>query len=104
MSAIGIGTKIWMRVGDQDDYHDFNSVEHAAEALAGALEELHEFDVIASDIVRAHHDGVIGIDIDGTELRGTNAISLFWGDEGSDFEAMLSDEELREFAQLVVGG
>lgn len=74
---------IWMRVGDEDGYHAFDSVEDAAEYLG-------EFYSLAA-VERGPRYGVIS-----GEFIGLDYISLYWGLDDEDAEAMreLNDTEL----------
>ena len=76
---------IWMRVGDEDGYHAFDTVEDAAEYLG-------EFYCLAA-VERGPRYGVISGD-----FIGLNYISLYWGLDDEDAEAMreLNDSELTE--------
>jgi hypothetical protein len=56
----------WIRVGDGDDYHDFDDLSEVAEALA-------EYRV---EQVEACNEMGVACD----QFRGHNYISLFWGD------------------------
>jgi len=79
-----------MRVGDQDDYHDFDSPEIAAEDLAQYI------GVYANTVRRYVGPGLVGVEV-GDWLVGDNAVSLFWGDGDAQLEAELSDQELEAF-------
>lgn len=92
--------KVWMRVGDQDDYHDFDSPE-------GAAYDLH--DLLHSDegqcrghIVMRHESSMLyGVNIVGEGYEGQNAVSLYWGDDDAQFAAELSDLELDAFRNVL---
>ncbi len=83
--ASRVSQVIWMRVGDEDGYHASDTVEDAAEYLA-------EFYSLAS-VERGPRYGVISGD-----FSGLNYISLYWGLNDEDAEAMreLNESELTE--------
>lgn len=99
--------KVWIRVGDQDDYHDFDSVDDAAKAIH---EYLH-WPGFGDDgpcvgqcgrrVERYYGPGLRGIVINGTPYQGNNGISLFWGDDDAEFEAELTDRELEGFTAVL---
>lgn len=78
---------IWMRVGDEDGYHAFDTVEDAAQGLWDS-------DRVAS--VERFDSGVTA-----PGFEGENYISLYWGTDPQDGSAemtrLLTDDELEEF-------
>jgi len=93
--------KVWMRVGDQDPYHDFDSPEEAAEDVAVLL-TLRDRSPIQ---VRRHSGSALrGVDLVGTCYTGDNGVSLFWGDEDACFDCELSDMELEAFTNTLKAG
>jgi len=89
--------KVWMRVGDADEYHSFDSVDEAAEELAELWSALGYPPPQPNRIVRAKHSGVVGVDVTDSDLQGENAVSLYWGDDDANLETPLSDSELLHF-------
>lgn len=79
---------IWVRAGDADDYHHFDSVAEAAEYLreqpCGLLERSGKFGVV-----------------DDERYTGNNYISLFWGDNAAQASRDVSDDELAELNQIM---
>lgn len=79
---------IWMRVGDEDDYHEFDTLEDAAQYLADCyrlerIDRYKKYGVCAEGFV------------------GNNYISLYWGlpdpgDGSAEATRELTDEEIEE--------
>ena len=86
--------KVWMRVGDCDDYHDFDSLDEAVEDLLESLDGFYS-------IRRSPHSGISGIEILGTSLVGENAVSLYWGDDDAQLVSALSDFDI-EIVQSII--
>ena len=78
--------KLWVRMGDADDYHDFNNLNEVAEHFA----EYH-----VEEVERIICGFAIGVTASGFE--GYNCISLFWG-ENDEPECIrpLTDKEIEE--------
>ena len=89
--------KVWMRAGDQDDYHPFDSPEEAAQDL----ENLLAFGPRPTTVNRYYGPALVGIEIDETGLQGDNGVSLYWGDDDAQLFAPLSDSELEAFARTL---
>lgn len=91
--------KVWIRVGDRDDYHSFDSIEEAAYELHDAY---HGPDF--ENDGPCHHDAhkvdryigpaIEGVVLPGTPYTGNNGISFYWGDADAQFESAISDLEL----------
>jgi hypothetical protein len=79
---------VWMRVGDEDSYHSFDTVEDAAQYLG-------EF-YGTQQITRKHQSGVTT-----AGFEGNNYISLYWGTDPKDGSAEMSraltEEEISQF-------
>jgi len=79
---------VWMRVGDEDSYHPFDSVEDAAQYLG-------EFYGVRQIACMDEY----GVTAAGFE--GHNYISLYWGTDPKDGSAemtrALTDDEISEF-------
>ena len=74
--------KLWIRAGDSDNYNSFDDLEDGADYLSdvGATHPL-EF---------CNEYGVTG-----TEYRGQNYISLFWGDaDAQPIRSLTSNQHL----------
>ena len=97
--------QIWVRVGDQGDYHPFNSPELAAEHVHEYLhapdcdEDSRGAGACDHEIERYHGPALTGVEIE--EFSGNNGISLFWGDARAQFYAPLSDIELFAFTNIL---
>jgi hypothetical protein len=93
--------KVWVRVGDQDDYHPFDSPELAAEYvheyLHGPDQELDGTGQCRHQVERYQGPGLRGVELPDTPFTGYNGVSLFWGDEDAQLEGELSDMELFAF-------
>ena len=80
--------KLWVRVGDSDNYHDFDGLQEVADYLAemgvtGPLEWCNEYGVTSP------------------EYRGKNYISLFWGDANAQPIRQLTPDEHHEVHRLL---
>ena len=89
--------QVWMRVGDADSYHGFDSPEEAAFDLTSIL-SFGAGEIPAFDVERYKGAGLRGVVVHGTAFTGNNGISLFWGDNDAQFESELSDIEIEAFA------
>lgn len=85
-------SKVWVRVGNGDDYHDFKTPYEAGNYIGQ----------FTADRKPRHND--LGVSLDGFE--GQNYISLFWGDDdahplnqGLDCAAMLNPSDKLDFKQ-----
>lgn len=91
--------KVWMRAGDQDDYHLFDSVEEAAEDLHAILHAGMDEECIGHEVNRYRGSALTGIECEG--MSGYNGISLFWGDDEAQIDRPLSDDEVNVFAGVL---
>jgi hypothetical protein len=57
--------RVWVRVGDRDDYHGFDTIDEAAREMA------------AGGVAGPLSARELGVEADG--FRGQNHVSLFWG-------------------------
>lgn len=74
---------IWLRVGDEDGYHEFDGIEDAAEYLA------------LSGVRKIERHCQYGVSADGYE--GRNYISAYWGSpDNADATRDLTDTEIEE--------
>lgn len=96
---------IWIRVGDQDDYHSFKSPEEAAYHLHEYLHwPGHEDDGPCQcdhEIERYIGPALRGVALPGTPYTGDNGVSLYWGDKDAQLQASLTDAELEAFARTL---
>ena len=97
--------KVWARVGDQDDYHSFDSPDSAA---AHVHEYLHAPDKFPDppgagacdhDVTRYTGPALTGVEVE--EFSGDNGISLYWGDDDAQKECELTDLELSAFTNCL---
>lgn len=86
--------RVWMRMGDSDEYHYYDSPFDAGYDLGGHLSETGTEEFKASDISWRN----MGLEVDG--FTGYNYVSLFWGDDDAQNPRELSS---RDKAQFVVG-
>ncbi len=99
--------RLWVRIGDQDNYHDFDSVDeaigHVADCLHSGLDSEEEETVCVEEhqLGRYVGPGLYGIVLLGTEYQGDNGVSFFWGDDNAQFKAEISDQELETARRLV---
>jgi len=97
--------KVWVRVGDQDDYRPFESPEIAA---ADIHEYLHWPDFeddgpcgCKHGVTRYNGPALHGVEFPGTPYIGNNGVSLYWGDDDAQFECELSDMDLEAFCNTL---
>ena len=90
--------KVWMRVGDQDDYHDFDSVDEAAEDMAGLL----EYVPVPTLVRRYVGNALVGVEIPEAGLLDYNSVSLYWGDDDAQLEDALADCEIEGFQNVLL--
>lgn len=88
--------QVWVRVGDQDDYNGFDSLDEAADHLHESicLDDCHRH-----TIERHHSNMLVGLDVD--QFTGQDAVSFYWGKDDAEYYAPLSDLDL-ELVQRVV--
>ena len=88
-------SQIWVRVGDQDDYHNFDSIDVAAEYVHDLLHTaLDEDEAHTHSLERYSGPALHGVEILGTEFMDNNAISFFWGDDCAQWIGDLDANEL----------
>jgi len=90
--------KVWMRMGDTDDYHDFDDPFSAGSELGSYLSETGTKTFNGSDI---RWRG-LGLEIGG--FAGYNYISLFWGDNDAQKSQALSAKDKIQFVDGVRDG
>ncbi len=92
--------KLWMRVGDQDDYYDYDSIDEATVELHEALHEpFGEPECPGHNVTRYIGPALHGLNV--TEYRGDNGVSFYWGDDDAQLEAEISDHELETVQRLL---
>lgn len=93
--------QVWVRLGDQDDYHTFDSPELAAEHVHEYLHTPDECECESDSdcdhmVTRFIGGALVGVEIDDL-FTGYDSVSLFWGDGDAQLYAALSDLELDVF-------
>ncbi len=93
--------KLWMRVGDQDDYNDYDSIDEAADDLHEALHIPSDEpdDCFGHTVKRYSGLALNGLTVG--EFRGDNGVSFYWGDDDAQLEAEISDHELETVQRLL---
>jgi hypothetical protein len=76
---------VWFRVGDADDYHNFNNLQDAAEHLEG-------FGI--KKVWRSKFCPHFGLDAEG--YANYNYISAYWGNVEGDAVLDLTDDDIKE--------
>lgn len=99
-------SQIWVRVGDQDDYHNFDSIDVAAEYVHDLLHtgtEIEDGYLLkhTHDLERYSGPALHGVEILGTEFMDNNAISFFWGDNDAQWIGDLDANELDWLSMLL---
>ena len=82
---------VWIRVGDGDGYHRFNSM-----CDAGAEVSDHVFGGSGKPTIKPIFSRM-GVQIGPDYFTGQNYVSLFWGDGGSQHARRFSVKDLAEF-------
>lgn len=85
--------KIWMRMGDNDDYHDFDNSYEAGYEVGSYLDTA---GYKASDVKNIRWQEH-GLQVGG--FTGMNYISLFWGDDDAQDAKPLSKADKGEFVR-----
>ncbi len=85
--------KVWMRMGDADGYHDFDSMFSAGSELGGYLDAAGNGLTKVPPIGR---HGSYGITV-APSFVGDNYISLFWGDEDAQPTKKLTQADIADF-------
>ena len=88
--------QVWMRVGDQDDYHNFDSPHDAGYILGDILSVTGQ-----PDRTPVRH-GVYGIAI--AAYQDMDYVSLYWGDKNAEPLAELTDTDLEAFESGIAEG
>lgn len=76
---------VWLRVGDTDDYHKFDSICEAAEHLEG-------FGI--KKVWRSQFCPNFGLDAEG--YTSYNYISAYWGKDDGDALLNLTNDDIQE--------
>ncbi len=97
--------KVWIRIGDQDDYHAFDSIDEAVTEIHDALHWPDFADdgpcAGSHDVARYSGPGFIGLAFPGTALQGDNGVSFYWGDDDAQLEDEISAHELEVVQRLL---
>ena len=90
--------KVWMRMGDVDDYHDFDNMFSAGSEIGSYLSETGTEKFTAGDI---RWQGK-GLEMAG--FTGYNYISLFWGDNDAQDSQVLTKADKASFVSGIRDG
>ena len=97
--------KVWIRIGDQDDYHDHDSIDDALAAIHDALDwpDFKDDGPCQSphEVQRYRGPGLIGLVFPGTPLQHDNSVSFYWGDDDAQLEDEISAHELETIQRLL---
>ena len=97
--------KLWVRVGDQDDYNPFDSIEEAAEHVHWYLhlpcENLFDEDA-EHDVTHYKGPALVGIEVE--EYSGDNGVSFYWGDDDAQKDRDITDHELDQIRDALANG
>lgn len=91
-------SKVWMRMGDTDDYHDFDSMFEAGSELGGYFDSTGG--LTKTPAVDKHGDYGISVD----PFIGFNYISLFWGDNDAQPTKKLTQADIADFKRGIRDG
>jgi len=83
--------KVWMRMGDTDDYHDFGDMFEAGSELGGYFDSTGGLTKMPP--VAKH--GNYGVSVE--PFTGYNYISLFWGDDDAQPVKKLTQADIADF-------
>lgn len=86
--------RVWMRVGDGDDYHDFGSMFEAGSELGGLLNAASPGGLTRMPVIRKSHR--YGIDVEPFHVN-YNYVSLFWGDDDAQPLKDTSKADIADF-------
>jgi len=93
--------KVWMRVGDNDDYHDFGSMFEAGSELGGLLDTASPDGLTKMPVIRKSHKH--GVDVEPSFVN-YNYVSLFWGDDDAQPLKELTKADIAEFKDGIRDG
>jgi hypothetical protein len=100
-SVTKAGSRVWMRMGDNDDYHDFDSMFSAGSELGGYLDSISQEDNIPMPKVLLYGDMGVGVS---PGFEGLNYISLFWGDKDAQLTKKHTRADIEEFKRGIRDG
>jgi len=83
--------RVWMRMGDTDDYHDFGSMFEAGSELGGYFDSTGGLTKMPP--VAKHGDYGVSVE----PFTGYNYISLFWGDDDAQPVKKLTQTDIADF-------
>ena len=96
--------KVWMRIGDNADYHDFGSMFEAGSELGGLLDMASPDGLTKVPVIRKSHR--FGLDVEPSFIN-YNYISLFWGDDDArplkELSRCYRGAKVHNSASIVVG-
>jgi len=90
--------KVWMRMGDTDDYHDFDSMFEAGSELGGYFDSTSGLTRIPA--VSKHGDYGVSVE----PFTGDNYISLFQGDNDAQPVKKLTQADIADFKSGIRDG
>ena len=94
--------KVWVRVGDADNYYRCDTLAEAGQRVAEILTAHGDYDpdggVESEDVARYIGPALTGVVIHATGYVGDNGVSLFWGDAKMQIDRALTDAEILAFA------
>ena len=96
---------VWVRVGDADAYHQFDTPAEAGQHVAEILTAHGDYDpdggIESEDVARYYGRALMGVVIHATPFVGNNGVSLFWGDADAQRDRGLTDAEIATFADAL---
>jgi hypothetical protein len=98
-------SKVWMRMGDNDDYHDFDSMFDAGTELGRYLDASSSLEGPFMSYIYSRGEGPNGTTgINAPGFQKNNYISLFWGDNDAQITKGHTQADLAEFKRGVREG
>ena len=96
---------VWVRVGDADNYQQFDTPAEAGQHVAERLTAHGDYDpdggIKSGDVARYYGRALMGVVIHATPFVGNNGVSLFWGDADAQIDRGLTDAEIAAFADAL---
>ena len=90
-------SKLWMRMGDQGDYEDFDDPYAAGEHIGALFEEHTEMPVIRKY-------GAYGVEVGDAFPGPYNYVSLFWGDDDAQPTKEITAKDIAAFKSGLAEG
>lgn len=88
---------IWVRVGDRDDYNNFDSIGDATEYLHDRV--CFGDDCNGHQVDRHESPMLAGLNVD--HFIDQNGVSFYWGDNDAKYSMDISDLELEAVRLLI---